>query len=44
MSPRVRRRGSVALAVGREAGMGEPMEGGGKWEELETRTEATPGL
>ena len=34
-SPRARRRGSVALLVGREAGMEIPMEGGGKWEELE---------
>lgn len=42
MGRETRRRGSVVvvLPVGREAGMEEPMEGGGKCEESETK--ATP--
>src|SRR5580658_9789935 len=39
-SPRGRSRASVAPPVGREAGVEEPIERGGRWEELET--EATP--
>ncbi len=41
-SPRARSRGSVALPVGREAGMEEPMEGEAKRGELETVVTPAP--